>query len=99
ATLGDTISRHGLAAFVASMLSKFAWALLMVVAMRVVGVNEQTLPTAVIVAGVALVYVITVLPISPGGAGVPDLLYIAFFTTYTGGAESSALSAAVILSR
>jgi uncharacterized membrane protein YbhN (UPF0104 family) len=40
-----------------------------------------------------------VLPISPGGAGVPDLLYISFFTTYTGGAEADAISAAVILFR
>jgi uncharacterized membrane protein YbhN (UPF0104 family) len=53
----------------------------------------------VIVAGVALVYVITVLPISPGGAGVPELLYISFYTTYTGGADASLISAAVILFR
>jgi uncharacterized membrane protein YbhN (UPF0104 family) len=43
--------------------------------------------------------VITVLPISPGGAGVPDLLYITFYTTYTGGTDASAISAAVILFR
>ena len=98
-TLGDTVRQHGLAAIVVSMLSKFAWALLMVVSMRVLGVSDKTLPTSVIVAGVALVYVITVLPISPGGAGVPELLYISFYTAYTGGADSSTISAAVILFR
>ena len=98
-TLGDTVRRHGLAAFVVAMVSKFGWALLMVVAMRVVGVTDRTLPTSVIVAGVALVFVITVLPISPGGAGVPDLLYISFYTTYTGGVDASQISAAVMLFR
>jgi len=98
-TLGDTIRQHGLASFVVAMVSKLAWALLMIAALRVLGVSEQVLPVSVIVAVVALVYVITVLPISPGGAGVPDLLYITFFTTYTGGADANAISAAVILFR
>jgi len=71
----------------------------MVVAMRTMGVNEQELPVSVIVTVVALVFVITVLPISPGGAGVPDLLYITFFTAYAGDADANAISAAVILFR
>ncbi len=98
-TLGDTVQQRGVASFITAMLSKFAWALLMIVSMRVVGVTEQELPASIIFAGVAAVFVITVLPISPGGAGVPDLLYISFYTTYTGGAESSAISAAVMLFR
>jgi uncharacterized membrane protein YbhN (UPF0104 family) len=98
-TLGDTVQQRGLPSFITAMASKFAWALLMIVAMRVVGVSEQTLPNAIIFAGVAAVFVITVLPISPGGAGVPDLLYMSFYTTYTGGADSTAISAAVLLFR
>jgi len=98
-TLGDTVQERGVASFITAMLSKFAWALLMIVSMRVVGVTEQELPLSIIFAGVAAVFVITVLPISPGGAGVPDLLYISFYTTYTGGADSSAIGAAVMLFR
>jgi uncharacterized membrane protein YbhN (UPF0104 family) len=98
-TLGDTIRAQGLAAFVVAMVSKLAWSLLMVVAMRVLGVPEQDLPPSVIVTVVALAFVITVLPISPGGAGVPDLLYITFLTTYTSGAYANEISAAVILFR
>ena len=71
----------------------------MIVSMRVVGVTEQELPASIILAGVAGVFVITVLPISPGGAGVPELLYISFFTTYTGGADASAITAGVMLFR
>lgn len=98
-TLGDTIRARGLLAFAVAMASKLAWAGLMIVAMRVVGVPAKTLPDAVILAGVAVVFVITVLPISPGGAGVPELLYLSIFTTYTGGADSSALTAGIMLFR
>jgi hypothetical protein len=98
-TLGDTVRSQGWPAFAVAMASKFAWALLMIVSMRVVGVSQETLPAAIIFAGVAGVFVITVLPISPGGAGVPELLYISFFTTYTGGADSSAITAGVMLFR
>ena len=98
-TLGDTVRSQGWSAFFVAMASKFAWAILMIVSMRVVGVSAQTLPNAIIFAGVAGVFVICVLPISPGGAGVPELLYISFFTTYTGGADSSAITAGVMLFR
>ncbi len=98
-TLGDTVRAHGVAAFLVAMASKVAWALLMVVAMRAVGVTESELPNAIIVAGVALVFVITVLPISPGGAGVPELLYVSFYTTYTGGADADAITAGIFLFR
>ena len=98
-TLGDTVQTRGLLAFGVAMASKFAWALLMIVSLRVVGVSEETLPSSIILAGVAGVFVITVLPISPGGAGVPELLYISFFTTYTGGVDSSAITAGVMLFR
>jgi uncharacterized membrane protein YbhN (UPF0104 family) len=98
-TLGDTVRQRGIVAFLVAMASKLAWAVLMVVAMRVVGVTDRELPASIILAGVAGVFVITVLPISPGGAGVPELLYISFFTAYTGGADSSAITAGVMLFR
>lgn len=98
-TLGDTVRQRGLPASIASMGSKVSWALLMILAMRLVGVPASALPDAIIFAGVAAVFVITVLPISPGGAGVPELLYISFYTTYTGGAYSAEISAGVMLFR
>jgi len=98
-TLGDTVQARGLVAFVVAMVSKFAWALLMLVSLRVVGVDAATIPASIVLAAVAGVFVICVLPISPGGAGVPELLYISFFTAYTGGADSSAITAGVMLFR
>ena len=98
-TLGDTVRNQGLVAFLVAMASKFAWVVLMIVSMRVLGVSDEVLPASIIMAGVAGVFVITVLPISPGGAGVPELLYISFFTTYTGGVDASGITAGVMLFR
>ena len=81
------------------MASKLGWFVLMLVSMRVVGITERELPASIILAGVAGVFVITVLPIAPGGAGVPEVLYISFFTAYTGGADSSVITAGVMLFR
>ena len=98
-TLGDTVRERGLVAFLVAMASKLAWFVLMLVSMRVVGITERELPASIILAGVAGVFVITVLPIAPGGAGVPEVLYISFFTAYTGGADSSVITAGVMLFR
>jgi uncharacterized protein (TIRG00374 family) len=53
---------------------------LMVVSMRAVGVPAELLPADEILAVYAVVMVIGLLPIAPGGAGLPELLYISFFT-------------------
>jgi uncharacterized membrane protein YbhN (UPF0104 family) len=82
-----------------SLLSKFAWCLVLIVGLRVVGVPADVLPNAEIFAVFAAVFIITIIPLSPGGAGVPEVLYISFFTTITGGAYSAEISAGVMLYR
>lgn len=98
-TLGETVRQRGPLAFALSMLSKLTWALVLVTALRVCGVPASVLPTSEIVAVFAAVFIITILPISPGGAGVPELLYISFFSTLTGGQDSAEISAGVMLYR
>jgi uncharacterized membrane protein YbhN (UPF0104 family) len=98
-TLGDTVRQRGLVAFLVSMVSKLAWCVLLTGALRVVGVPEDVLPTAEIFAVFAAVFIITIIPLSPGGAGVPEVLYITFFTTLAGDAYSAQISAAVMLYR
>ena len=56
-TLGDVVQQRGLGAFLVAMASKFAWAMLMIVSMRVTGVSDETLPASIILAGVAGVFV------------------------------------------
>ncbi len=43
--------------------------------------------------------VITIVPISPGGAGVPELLYISGLTTIAGDEWNAAITAGVFLFR
>jgi len=43
--------------------------------------------------------VITIIPLSPGGAGVPELLFISGLSTITGPQYQSAVTAAVFLYR
>jgi uncharacterized membrane protein YbhN (UPF0104 family) len=47
----------------------------------------------------ALVMVITIIPLSPGGAGVPELLFISMFSTLAGDQYQAAITAGVFLYR
>jgi len=98
-TLGDIVRQRGALAFGLAVLSKLAWALVLVTALRVCGVTPEVLPTSEIVAVFAVVFIITILPISPGGAGVPELLYLSMFSTLTGGQDATQISAGVMLYR
>ena len=72
----------------------------LLLSMRAVGVGSDVLPAEVILAGYAAVMVITLLPIAPGGAGLPEVLYIGFFTSYAANpAVDDAIGAGVMLFR
>ena len=60
---------------------------------------DDVLPAAEVFAVFAAVFIITIIPLSPGGAGVPEVLYISFFTTIAGDAYSAQISAGVMLYR
>ena len=98
-TLGGIVRERGLLAFSLSMVSKLTWAMVLLIALRVCGVPASVLPASEVLAVFAAVFIITILPISPGGAGVPELLYISMFGTLTGGQDSAAISAGVMLYR
>jgi putative heme transporter len=97
--LGVVIQRRGLAALIASIASQFAWILVLIVAMRMCGITESELPAAEIFAVYGLVMVITILPLSPGGAGVPELLFISAFSALAGSSNEAAITAGVFLYR
>jgi uncharacterized membrane protein YbhN (UPF0104 family) len=98
-TLGDTVRQRGPGAFALSVLSKLLWSVVLITGLRVSGVSAEILPASEIIAVFSVVFIITILPISPGGAGVPELLYISMFTTLTGGQDTAQISAGVMLYR
>jgi len=97
--LGVVIRRRGLLALLIAISAQFAWAIVLLVGLRVVGVPETVLSTGEIFAVYGLVMVITILPLSPGGAGVSELLFISAFSALAGPTYEAAVTAGVFLYR
>ena len=72
----------------------------LLLSLRAVGVPSDVLPPDIVLAVYAAVMVITLLPIAPGGAGLPEVLYISFVTSYVADpAWDDAIGAGVMLFR
>jgi putative heme transporter len=71
--------------------------IVLLASMRAVGVGPEVIPYDVLLAVYAAVMVITLIPIAPGGAGLPELLYITFLTAYVGDAEYNDLIGAGVM--
>ena len=97
--LGGVIRRRGLAGLLAAIITQVTWCVVLIVALRIVGVSDDVLTAAEIFAVYALVNVITIIPMSPGGAGIPELLYIAGMTAIAGPGYESLITAGVFLFR
>ena len=96
--LGEVVRRRGLAGLIANIGAQFPWWLLFVVALRFTGVPPEAITPLDVLAVFALTSVITIIPIAPGGAGVPELLYIAGLTSIAPGYEAQ-ITAGVFLFR
>ncbi len=97
--LGVVIRRRGLAALGTAIVAQFAWVVVLTVALRMMGVPESVLSPGEVFAVYALVMVITIIPLSPGGAGVPELLFISMFSSIAGAQYEAAITAGVFLYR
>ncbi len=97
--LGLVIRRRGLLALSIATVSQFAWAIVLLVALRICGVPDQAISAGEVFAVYALVMCITIIPLSPGGAGVPELLFISAFSTLAGPQYQAAVTAGVFLYR
>ena len=97
--LGLVIRERGLAALAVSIASQFAWIAVLTVALRLTGVPQSVISLGEIFGVYALVMVLTIIPLSPGGAGVPELLFISGFTTIAGTGYEAAITAGVFLYR
>ncbi len=96
---GEVLRARGLVALGLAVASQIAWTIVLIVALRVVGVPESVLTPFEIFAVYGLVMVITIIPLSPGGAGVPELLFISGLSAITGPEYGSAVTAGVFLYR
>jgi uncharacterized membrane protein YbhN (UPF0104 family) len=98
-SLGDIVHRRGLVGIGLTLAAQIPWSIAFVVALRFTGVPADVLSAGEIIAVFALVAVITIIPIAPGGAGVPELLYIAGLSSLAGDQWEAAITAGVFLFR
>ncbi len=97
--LGELLRTKGVLAMVVGILGQFAWCIVLIVALRIVGVPEGVLVPAEVLAVFALTSVITIIPIAPGGAGIPEILYIAGLSAIAGPEWEGLITAGVMLFR
>jgi uncharacterized membrane protein YbhN (UPF0104 family) len=97
--LGDVVRERGRVAMLVSVIGQVGWYVVLIAALRVVGVSEDVLSPGEVLAVYALVNVITIIPIAPGGAGIPELLYIAGLSAIAGEQYESMITAGVFLMR
>jgi len=90
------LSRGGLA-YVADLSGRVFYGIVFVVCLRASGVPESVLSAGAIIAVYAAVGVALILPIAPGGAGTPQVLYIAWLGSIAGPAWNAQVSAGVFL--
>jgi uncharacterized membrane protein YbhN (UPF0104 family) len=86
-------------ALLATVLLTLSKLLLLVLALRFVGVSRDVLSVSEIFAAYSIVELLTVVPITAGGAGVVELGYIGLLTGYAGGSYVNQVTAAVMLYR
>jgi putative heme transporter len=98
-SLGDIVHRRGLLALIVTIAAQIPWMICFIVSLRFTGVPADVLSASDVIAVFALVSVITIIPIAPGGAGVPELLYIAGLTALAGDQWNAQITAGVFLFR
>ena len=97
--LGEVVRQHGLSAMIVGTIGQLVWCGVLIVALRIVGIASGTLTPAEVLAVFAMTSVITIIPIAPGGAGIPELLYIAGLTAIAGPSYEALITAGVMLFR
>jgi uncharacterized membrane protein YbhN (UPF0104 family) len=99
-TAGTLLAARALPITVTQAIARTAGFVLLLASMRAVGISAEILPPDVILGVYAVVMVIGLLPIAPGGAGLPELLYISLFTTIVADpALDDTIAAGVMLMR
>jgi putative heme transporter len=95
----DLLVRRGAIGIGMQIVLRAAWFVALLAALRATGVGADLVTTGQVLGVYALVMAVTILPIAPGGAGLPELLYITIFTAIAGEAAATPIAAGVMLFR
>lgn len=95
-----TLARQdGLRLVFLTVVSHTSLFIVLLVALRAVGVSEADVDWAVVFAVFAFVRLLSALPITPGGSGIVELGYVGLLTSEAPGGMASQITAAVLLFR
>ena len=95
----EVVRSSGLRLSVATIASHLSLFLVLLVALRVVGVDADEVGWPAVLLAFALVRLLTAVPITPGGAGLVELGYVALLVPGTGGTVAAEVAAGVLLFR
>jgi uncharacterized membrane protein YbhN (UPF0104 family) len=93
------LTQHGLLGFAAAVVAKLAWFVVLQVALWCVGVGPDVLPPSAVLGAMAVVGIVSLVPITPGAVGVTEIAYIGIMSSVVGSGMTEQLTAAVTLFR
>ena len=95
----DILTQYGLLAFSAAVGAKLAWFIVLEASLWAVGVTPDVLPPSAVLAAMALVGIVALIPITPGAVGVTEVAYIGVLTGVAGTGLTEQITAAILLFR
>ena len=93
------LTGHGVLGFAAAVVAKLAWFVVLEVALWCVGVGLDVLPPSAVLATMAVVGIVSLIPITPGAVGVSEVAYIGLLSSVAGSGLTEQITAAVMLFR
>ena len=93
------LTQHGLLGFVAAVGAKLAWFVVLEVALWCVGIGPDVLPPSAVLASMAVVGIVALVPITPGAVGITEVAYIGVLSSVAGPGMTEQLTAAMMLFR
>jgi putative heme transporter len=93
------LTAHGLVGFATAVVAKLAWFVVLEVALWCVGVGPDVVPPSDVLAAMAVVWLVTLVPVTPGAVGVTEIAYIGVLSSVAGAGITEQLTAAVMLYR
>jgi putative heme transporter len=93
------LTEHGVRGFAAALAGRLAWFVVLEVALWCVGIGPDVLPPSAVLVAMAVVGIVSLIPITPGGVGVAEVAYIGVLSSVTGPGMTEQLTAAVMLFR
>jgi uncharacterized protein (TIRG00374 family) len=97
--MNAVLRERWLALSVATTVSHLSLYLVLLVAIRVMGVSPDALSWSKVLVGFALVRLLSSIPVTPGGVGVVELGYVGFFSSGAPDGLESSIAAAVLVFR